>query len=201
MLSGKTIIRFILTWSTSLILVLGRQIVDWCFWNWYVATLVTDLFISNDTKRDCWSIISSNFCIRIIRYIFNVRLIITFIWVKQCKILELDNVSILTYFFFALSMLLTTHTKRLNESVCNDFHLFFPQNFPMLSCLHSVSFSKMFRIFPIIFSIKLFQILIFSMILDIFPKYLCNFKKFLKILNLINLRFLLTSRTPLSQEI
>ena len=98
-------------------------------------------------------------------------------------------------------MELTPHTKRLNVSVCSNFHLFCPQNFPTLPCTHSVPFSKMFRIFPMIFSIKQFQILIFSMILDIFPTHLCDFKKHQKILNLIILIFLPTSGTPVSQEI
>ena len=114
---------------------------------------------------------------------------------SNAEISPLDNLSILAYFFLALSMLLTAHTKRLNVSVCNNFYLFFPQNFPTLSCSHSVSFSKMFRIISTIFSIKSFQILIFSMMLDIFPTHLCNFKKYQKILNLIILRFLPTSRT------
>ena len=70
------------------------------------------------------------------------------------NISPLDNLSILTYFFLALSVLVTAHTKRLNVSVCNNFHLFFPQNFPTLSRSHSVSFSKMFQIFPKIFGIK-----------------------------------------------
>ena len=39
------------------------------------------------------------------------------------------------------------------------------------------------------------------MILDIFSTHLCDFKKYQKILNLIILRFLPTSGTPVSQEI
>ena len=110
--------------------------------------------ISIDISRDYWFIFSYKFCMRIIHYIFNVSLIIAFNESSNAKISPLDNLLILTYFFLALSMLLTAHTKRLNVSVCNNFHLFFPQNFPTLSCSHSVSFSKMFRIFPMIFSIK-----------------------------------------------
>ena len=70
------------------------------------------------------------------------------------KISPLDHISILPYFFLALSMLLTAHTKRLNDSVCDNFHLLFPQDFHTLSCSHSVSFSKMLRIFPMTSSIK-----------------------------------------------
>ena len=73
---------------------------------------------------------------------------------SNAKISLLENLSILTYFFLALSMLLTAHTKCLNVSMCNNFHLIFSQNSPTLSCSHSISFSKMLRIFPMIFSIK-----------------------------------------------
>ena len=55
---------------------------------------------------------------------------------SNAKISPLDNLSVLTYFFLALSMLPTAHAKRLNVSVCNNVHLFCPQNFPTLSCSH-----------------------------------------------------------------
>ena len=71
---------------------------------------------------------------------------------SNAKLSPLDNLSMLTCFFLALSMLPFAHTKRLNVSVCNNFHLFFPQNFSTLSCSHLVSFSKMFQIFPVISS-------------------------------------------------
>ena len=112
------------------ILVLGRQNVDWCFWNWYRATLVTDLFFSNDISRDYWFIFNYKSRIRIIYYICNVPLIITFNWFKQCKISPVDKLSIWTYFLLPLSMLLPAHTKRLNDSVYNNFHLLFLRTLP-----------------------------------------------------------------------
>ena len=91
-----------------------RKNEDWCFWNWHCSTLVTDLFLSNDISRNYWFIFNYKFCIKIIQYNFNVSLIIVFNWVSNSKISPLDNLSILTYFFRALYMLLTAHTKRLN---------------------------------------------------------------------------------------
>ena len=48
-------------------------------------TLVTDLLFSNDISRYYWFNFSYKSCIRIIHYIFNASVVITFNWVKQCK--------------------------------------------------------------------------------------------------------------------
>ena len=136
------------------ILVLGRQNVDWSFWNWYGANLVFDLFFSNDINRDhLFIFIFINFVSELF-IIFSMTSSSCSTEPSNAKISPLGNLSILTHFFLALSMLLTAHTKSWIVCVCNNFNLFFPQNFPMLSCSDSVSFSKMLQIFPMIFSIK-----------------------------------------------